>query len=107
MSNTPIPRTEDAYQIRDGESYDEYLVRKRKTMEQLETELAKVRKNANELIASQATENIKLTEQRDTLAEALRAMKKLHSELWDEGYVADAAIATDKALAAVKGDNHE
>ena len=43
-------------------------------------------------------------QQRDTLAKALRAMKKLHSELWDEGYVANAAIATDKALAAVKGE---
>jgi hypothetical protein len=41
--------------------------------------------------------------QRDRLADALRGFRRIHSELWDHGYVAPEAIAADKALAAVKG----
>jgi len=41
--------------------------------------------------------------QRDRLADALRGFRRIHSELWDHGYVAPEAIAADKALAAVEG----
>jgi len=39
-----------------------------------------------------------VTEHRDTLAEALRGFRKIHSELWDHGYMAAEAIAADEAL---------
>jgi hypothetical protein len=42
-------------------------------------------------------------DQRDRLADALRGFRRIHSELWDHGYVAPEAIAADKALAAVEG----
>jgi hypothetical protein len=48
-------------------------------------------------------DRLRIIGQRDTLAEALRGFRRIHSELWDHGYVAPEAIAADKALAAVEG----
>jgi len=49
-----------------------------------------------------------MREQRDRLAAALRGFRKIHSELWDHGYVAAEAIAADEALQSLNQPNeHE
>lgn len=73
---------------------------------QLERELADARDNASELIAAQATENIKLTEQRDRLAEALDKIADL-CQMTRMSFETQSFRATEiaiEALAAVKGE---
>ena len=74
-----------------------------KRIEQLERELAETKKNAGKIIASQASENILLTNQRDRLAEKAQAVAHALFQHGTIGSWCDEAKDLREALAAVKG----